>query len=47
MPVEAKFFRSEDGVAKDDTKRGSCKYSRTYVIGLGLLLAVTHSLTST
>jgi hypothetical protein len=25
--LQTKFFRNQDGVIKDDTKRGSCKYS--------------------
>jgi hypothetical protein len=44
-PIETKFFRSQDGVTKDETKRGSCKYSKTYVTDLGLQLKITHSLT--
>jgi hypothetical protein len=45
MPADTKFFRSQDGVTKDETKRGSCKYRRTYVTDLGQKLKVTHGLT--
>jgi hypothetical protein len=30
VAVQSKFFRNHDAAARDETKRGSCKYRKTY-----------------
>jgi pentatricopeptide repeat protein len=40
MAVQTKLFRNQDRATKDGTKRGSCKYRKTYTI---VLSSCSHS----
>jgi hypothetical protein len=40
MSVQTKFFRNHDAAARDETKRGSCKYRKTYTTAVNVKITV-------